>query len=380
MEEKKMATAETATTETTAKVTKSSQSTKEREEKIRNLAEKLLSIEIQNVPDEQEPPSLFNINGVEVLPKDAVGIIAAQKKSGKSNFTGLLMAASASPNHQVLNGAIRSNEGKLKILNIDTEQPLRDARRTLRRIMKTAGYDYGEQWNTHGIVSLSVKDIEEADRMTIIELAIKKYEPQLVFVDGIADLIGSINDEREAKEVMAWMDYLSCEYDCAVVGMLHLNFNSGKIGGWAGTQANKKFTDSFILKKDKSNGFFTVEHEGRGESAPNLRFKIVCPYGQKVGWWETVDISSIPELTQEDAEEMELHNLMDAAPLPCTNTQLISWLMNVKRWTSKSPADKTLKKCKQYGILDSRREGRQSVWYVVTTPDAQEQELNLSDD
>lgn len=373
-----MATAETATTETTAKVTNSSQSTKEREEKIRNLAEKLLSIEIQNVPDEQEPPSLFNINGVEVLPKDAVGIIAAQKKSGKSNFAGLLMAASASPNHQVLNGAIRSNEGKLKILNIDTEQPLRDARRTLRRIMKTAGYDYGEQWNTHGIVSLSVKDIEEADRMTIIELAIKKYEPQLVFVDGIADLIGSINDEREAKEVMAWMDYLSCEYDCAVVGMLHLNFNSGKIGGWAGTQANKKFTDSFILKKDKSSGFFTVEHEGRGESAPNLRFKIVCPIGQKVGWWESVD-PSIPELTQEDAEEMELHNLMDAAPLPCTNTQLISWLMNVKRWTSKSPADKTLKKCKQYGILDSRREGRQSVWYKVSSPDAQEQELNLSD-
>lgn len=375
-----MATAEAATTEAAAKVINSSQSTKISEEKVKSLLDRLSSIEITNVPDEQEPPSLFNINGVEVLPKDAVGIIAAQKKSGKSNFAGLLMAASASPNHQVLNGAIRSNEGTLKILNIDTEQPLRDARRTLRRIMKTAGYDYGEQWNTHDIVSLSVKDIEEADRIYIIELAVKKYKPQLVFVDGIADLIGSINDEKEAKEVMAWMDYLSCEYDCAVVGMLHLNFNSGKIGGWAGTQANKKFTDSFILKKDKSNGFFTVEHEGRGESAPNLRFKIVCPFGQKVGWWEPVDISSIPELTQEDAEEMELRNLMDAAPLPCTNTQLISWLMNVKGWTSKSPADKTLKKCKQYGILDSRREGRQSVWYKVTTPDAKEQDLNLSDD
>ena len=375
-----MAAAEAATIEAAAKVSNFSQSTKITDEKIKSLLDRLASIEITNVPDEQEPPSLFNINGVEVLPKDAVGIIAAQKKSGKSNFAGLLMAASASPNHQVLNGAIRSNEGKLKILNIDTEQPLRDARRTLRRIMKTAGYDYSEQWNTHGIVSLSVKDIEEADRIYIIELAVKKYEPQLVFVDGIADLIGSINDEREAKEVMAWVDYLSCKYNCAVVGMLHLNFNSGKIGGWAGTQANKKFTDSFILKKDRSNGFFTVEHEGRGESAPNLRFKIVCPFGQKVGWWEPVDISSIPELTQEDAEEMELRNLMDAAPLPCTNTQLISWLMNVKRWTSKSPADKTLKKCKQYGILDSRREGRQSVWYIVTTPDAQEQELNLSDD
>ena len=379
MEEKKMATAETATIKATAKVSKSPESGKISEEKIKALLEKLSAVEICNVPDEQEPPSLFNINGVEVLPKDAVGIIAAQKKSGKSNFAGLLMAACASPNHQVLNGAIRSNLGALRVLNIDTEQPLRDARRTLRRVMKTAGYDYSEQWNTHNIVSISVKDIEETDRMILVELAIKKFQPQLVFVDGIADLIASINDEAQAKEVMAWMDYLSCEYDCAVIGMLHLNYNSGKIGGWAGTQANKKFTDSFILKKDKSSGFFTVEHEGRGESAPNLRFKIVCPVGQKVGWWESVD-PSIPDLTKEDAEELELRNLIDAAPLPCTNTQLISWLMNVKRWTSKSPADKTLKKCKQYGILDSRREGRQSVWYKVSSPDAREQELNLSDD
>lgn len=374
-----MATAEAVTIESDAKVINSSQSTKITDEKIKSMLERLSSIEITNVPDEQEPPSLFNINGVEVLPKDAVGIIAAQKKSGKSNFAGLLMAASASPNHQVLNGAIRSNEGTLKILNIDTEQPLRDARRTLRRVMKTAGYDYGEQWNTHSIVSISVKDIEEYERMDLVELAIKKFKPQLVFVDGIADLIASINDEGQAKEVMAWMDYLSCEYDCAVVGMLHLNYNSGKIGGWAGTQANKKFTDSFILKKDKSSGFFTVEHEGRGESAPNLRFKIVCPVGQKVGWWESVD-PSIPDLTKEDAEELDLRNLIDAAPLPCTNTQLVSWLMQVKRWTGKSSADRVLRKCKQYGILDSHREGKQSVWYMVTSQDAQEQELNLSDD
>lgn len=349
-------------------------------EKVKELQERLTQIEILNVPDEQEPPSLFTVNGVEVLPKQSVAIIAAQKKSGKSNFGGLLMAASASPNHQVLNGALRCNEETLSILNIDTEQPLRDARRTLRRVMRTAGYDYGEQWNTHNIVSLSVKDEAEADRMNLIELAVQKHKPQLVIIDGVADLIASINDEREAKEVMAWMDYLSCKYDCAVIGMLHLNFGSAKVGGWAGTQANKKFTDCFTLKKDKNCGFFAAEHEGRGESAPKLYFKIVCPIGDKVGRWEAVDATIIPDLTKEDREEMELRELMDAAPLPCTNTQLISWLMNVKRWTSKSPADKALRKCKQYSILDSRREGKQSIWFKVSVPNAQEQELLLSDD
>ena len=350
------------------------------EEKIRELQAKIPEIEIMNVTDEAEPPALFSVNNVEVLPKKAVGIVAAQKKSGKSNFGGLLMTASASPSFQVLNGAIRCREGSIKILNIDTEQPLKDARRTLRRVMKTAGYGYDEQWGSHNIISLSVKDIDEADRMPLIELAVKEHKPQLVIIDGIADLIDSINDERQSKNLMAWLDYLACTYDCAVVGMLHLNFNSGKIGGWAGTQANKKFTDCFILKKDKTNGFFTMEHEGRGESAPKLMFRIVCPIGDKIGWWEPLDASLIPELTKEDQEEIDLRNLMDAAPLPCTNTQLVQWMMITKRWTSKSPANKALKKCKDYRILDSKREGNHSIWYKVTTPVAQEQELELSDD
>ena len=349
-------------------------------EKIKAFQERLPQIEILNVPDEEDPPALFTVNGVEVLPKQSVAIIAAQKKSGKTNFGGLLMAACASPEHQVLNGAIRCNEETLSVLNIDTEQPLRDARRTLRRVMRTVGYDYGEQWNKHNIVSLSVKDVDEGDRMNLIELAVQKHKPQLVIIDGVADLIASINDEREAKEVMAWMDYLSCQYDCALIGMLHLNYGSSKVGGWAGTQANKKFSDCFVLKKNKDSGFVIVEHEGRGESAPKLHFQIFCPMGDKIGWWKELDANTVAELTNEDRKEMEMRELADAAPLPCTNTQLVIWLMNVKRWSSKSPANKYLRKCKELGILNSRREGRQSIWFKVSAPDAQEQELELSDD
>lgn len=353
------------------------------QEKAKELQAKLPQLEILNVPDEQEPPSLFTINGVEVLPPKAVGIISAQKKSGKSNFAGLLMSASTSPEHQVLNGAIRSNSGQINILVADTEQPLRDARRTYRRAMKTAGYSYDEQWNEHGITTLTLKDIEnEDDKMQLIELAIQEHHPQLVIIDGIGDLIKSINDEVDAKRLMAWMDRMACEYECAVVGMLHLNHNSDKIGGWAGTQANKKFTDSFILTKDKKRGLFIVEHEGRGECASKLYFKIFCPMGDKIGWWEPLSIDVISDLTKEDAEKQELTNLMSQAKLPCKNGELVEWVMKVQHWTSKSPADKLLKKCKEYGILDSRKDGRCSIWFKVTTPepDAIEQELPLAVD
>lgn len=320
---------------------------------------------IENVPDEDEPPALFNIYGVEVIPENAVSIIAAQKKSGKTNFAGLLMAASICPDGHVLGGAVRSNLGKLKILFCDTEQPLKDARRTLRRMMKTAGYEYNEQWRAHQVTAISVKNLSETERQDAIEAAIQTVQPQLVFVDGIADLLPSVNDEQAAKDVMNWMDEVSNKYECAVVGMLHLNFGSAKIGGWAGTMAAKKYTDYFALKKSAkaSGGYFTVEHEGRGESAPDLRFKISCPPGDKIGHWENVDATEGEEMTKEDAEIQALTELMQGAPLPCRNVQLIAWVMQTKHDPSKSKADKLLAKAKKFGILKTKKIGNQSVWY-----------------
>lgn len=354
--------------------------TLDNDERVRQLVEKLPSIEIMNVPDEEEPKSLYTVNGVEVLHPQTVNIVTAQRKSGKSSFGGLLMAASASPEHQVLNGAVRCTDGPVSILYIDTEMPLRDLRRLLRRAMKTASRHYDDQWNEHYIRCLSLKDFDETERKLLIELAIQQYRPQLVVIDGIADLIQSINSEQESRQLMAMLDYLACQYNCCVVGMLHLNFGSAKIGGWTGTMASKKFTDSFTLKKDKTHGFFTVEHEGRGEPAPKMFFQVFTPLGDKIGWWQSLDQNLISELTDEDAEELSFRDLMDAAPLPCTNTALVSWVMQVKRWTSKSPANKLLRKCKDLKILNSRREGRQSIWFKVAAVEAQSQQMELLDD
>ena len=82
----------------------------DQDEKIRNLQERLSQIEILNTTDEQEEPSLYTINGVEVLPPKTVGIVAAQKKSGKTNFAGLLMASSAERCHSKQQGSNKDSE------------------------------------------------------------------------------------------------------------------------------------------------------------------------------------------------------------------------------------------------------------------------------
>jgi hypothetical protein len=349
-------------------------------ERLAELAKAIMDEEVMNIPDESEQPSLYNINGVEVISPCAITLVTAQKKSGKSNFKGVLIAAGLHAESQVLNGAVRSNLGRLGFLDIDTEQPKKDARRLLRRIMKTAGYEYNSNWAKYGLHCISVKDYAAEDSRIMVELAIVAHKPQIVFIDGIADIITSINNEQESVELFKWLDYLSCQYECAIVGMLHQNFGTSKIGGWAGTQGGKKYSDGFSLTKSKGSGFFTVAHEGRSESAPDLRFRIECPPGDKIGWYAPVD-DTISELSEEDQEKAMYQELVDAAPLPMRNKQFVIWLMNTKRWTSDSPAKKALRKMKEYGIVDSKREGKSSIWFKPSgIQDATEEPLPLEED
>ncbi len=378
MNKQEMAAGEPTTTYfDSAKIQQSCRPTKE---KLEELAKAVKDNELLNVPDEEELPAFYNMNGVEVISPCALTLVTAQKKSGKSNFKGVLIAAGLHAESQILDGAVRSNMGRLRFLDIDTEQPKKDARRLLRRIMKTAGYGYTANWTDEGLHCVSVKDYSAEDSRMMIELAIVAYQPQVVFVDGVADVIKSINDEQESVELFRWLDYLANKYACALVGMLHQNFGSNKIGGWAGTQGGKKYSDGFMLTKSKGSGFFTVAHEGRGESAPDLRFRIECPPGDRIGWYAPVD-AAISDLSEEDRKMKEMQDLADAAPLPMCNKQLVRWLMHTKRWTTESPANKYLKKMKEEGILDSKRDGKSSIWFRASGFQvAEEQPFDLADD
>ena len=342
------------------------------------LQQKLCALEVHNVEDEEEPQAMFRINGVEVLPKQSVGLVAGQRKNGKSNFAGVLMAACVAKNHCLFDGAVRClPEEPVTALYVDTEQPRRDARRMLRRMMCSAGYDRSESWDEHGITVISLKDIALEERLKAVEGAVQCYRPDIVIIDGLADLLRTINDENESRMLWQFLDLIACQMNCVVIGMLHQNHQSTKVGGWAGTQGVKKATDIFEVKKNREHNFFSVSHEGRGESAPRLQFYITCRIGDKIGQWEPMT-DALDVLTKEDMERQEVLTLLEGAPLPCTNAQLVRYVMDARRYTSKSPADKLLRKAKVMGLLNSRREGRNSVWFRTSA--AVEEAGSLFDD
>lgn len=344
------------------------------DEQYNEIARKLTACLIKNVPDEVESPALFSFNGVEVICKQALSLTSGWKKAGKTNMSGLLMTAAVSPNHEALNGQIKSLLGSIKIATLDTEQPLKDARRTYRRVMQTAGFPLNEEWTDHGIFNFSVKDFKESDVYIAAEVICKTIKPDLLIIDGIADIMQSINKEDEAKLVFKWAAWLAQEYDCAVMGMLHLNQGSDKIGGWAGTQAGKKYTDGFMMKKDK--GCFTIVHEGRGESAPDLRFRIEREVGDKYGRWIPVDSFEVDALDPEDRKMMEMENLATEMPLPCKRVPLINFVKQYYFVKGKPIKDETavriIKDCRKCRLIDSKKEGRESVYFKTSNTDEKE--------
>lgn len=334
------------------------------------IAAELKRLEIRNVSDESEPKALYTINGVPVLYPKSIAMVVAQKKSGKTNSIGLLMCASISFNHSVLDGCIKSSEGTIKILVFDTEQPDRDARQTLRRVMVTAGYDKSEQWDSHEIRSISLRNKSEKEMQTLILVGILRYEPKLVVIDGIADVVRDINNQTESKAMLQWMATLAEKFNCCILGALHLNPGTTKATGWLGTQGMKKFTDCIIMTK--KDGSFTLSHEGRGRSPQPVHFKIADADGDGIGKWESVATSTIEDVKR-NVDNDRRATIADVK-FPIAMTELAEIV--AKKREIKIPAARNyIKDSLEDGGYIERYKVGNNVWFNLKGTDDGQQEL-----
>ena len=78
---------------------------------------------------------------------------------------------------------------------------------------------------------------------------IEQERPQVVFIDGIRDLITDINDPVCCPELVQDMMRIASEYQCAIIGALHNNPTDNKARGWLGTEWINKCGSAFELNK-----------------------------------------------------------------------------------------------------------------------------------
>ena len=175
-------------------------------------------------------------------------LVKGKAKSKKSFFINMAIASAVGTD--ILQNKLRSplKEGYNQVLYFDTEQSKYHIIQAVKRICTQTGVQVAPNLKTYGLRKES-----PAERLRLVEYAIENT-PNLGFVviDGIRDLITSINDEAEssnmASKLLEWTEV----YNIHIIVVLHENPGSDKARGHIGTELTNKAEMVFAVEVDTS--------------------------------------------------------------------------------------------------------------------------------
>lgn len=166
-----------------------------------------------------------------------ISTIKGKAKSRKSTLLSLITAATIKG--ELLDETIKSvlPDDKKNVLYIDTEQQIHHVSFQLHRIKTLSEVsNVDDRLYMYCLRSLSPKE-----RLIKVNEFIQSI-PSLgiVIIDGIRDLVMSINDEVESTEIVTLLMKWSLEYNVHIINVLHENPTSDKARGHIGTEMMNK--------------------------------------------------------------------------------------------------------------------------------------------
>ena len=169
--------------------------------------------------DYPEPYHLLEYKGVPFSKIGGLGAMSGQKKNGKSFVITQLIAAIVGdgcervrqflPGLAVPERTIEYLGHKPKALYIDTEMEKLSSAKVLRRVHWLCGVDMNQPFPEDRFSVLWLKNMPKEEnvkaymkRWDLIRMAIDAIQPDVVFIDGIRDLLSSINDEQQGTLIL----------------------------------------------------------------------------------------------------------------------------------------------------------------------------------
>ena len=224
-------------------------------------------IQIEKIPEEKFNPAEIKKYRVkhtdEVPPPDVVLFVANEMVATRKNIFGITGKAKVGKtflmtliNSIVLKkgemGVLSSYlpKGKDKILYIDTEQSEWHVSKVMQRINKLI-----ESKRIENLLMYSFDAVPTSQRWQYTEYLIcNNPDVGLVIIDGIADLVKSVNDEIIACDTADWMRRMATINDVAIGYVLHQNpSDSAKMRGHLGTVLMNKSETVIQISSSKDN-------------------------------------------------------------------------------------------------------------------------------
>jgi KaiC/GvpD/RAD55 family RecA-like ATPase len=198
------------------------------------IPSELAEVLVDYTKEIEKPETVLSIGDKPAFTRGNISCITGQAKSRKS----FLIASLAAD--------ILKAGGK--VLLCDTEQGKYHVVKAARRALRTAGLDPDVIHKS--FIVLRLREEATDKRKERIEEAINYFKPDVCFIDGIRDLVTSINDEEQATETCNWLMQLSSKTGTHICVVLHQNKNDTNARGHIGTELKNKSETVLSVTKE----------------------------------------------------------------------------------------------------------------------------------
>ena len=201
------------------------------------------------------PAPIISINVETISTGGNITTISGASKSGKSAFTGWLIAGAISRTgiiNDMLEGlTVEPNPNSKAVLQFDTEQARHKHQANVKAILRRSGLDqFPEYYLSYNLRQLDVKEYKSVTSDICEQANIRFNGVHLIVIDGIADYISSVNDDVESNEIVKFIEELAIKYSAPVIVIIHTNPNSDKERGHLGSQCQRKSESVLMVRSE----------------------------------------------------------------------------------------------------------------------------------
>lgn len=207
------------------------------------------------------PKYTLSYNGVPFAPLGGIHGLTGQPGHGKTFTFTQLMVAIMKGSFYGLKYELSREIPEPKVLYIDTEMEKGNTQLVMLRVYDMMGWTKYTQQDQFKILWLR-EVTKAAERWQMVLKAIYEMKPTVVFLDGLIDVIGDFNDNKECQTLIYQVMGTASHYGISIWCLLHENPGSEKMVGHAGSFLERKATDVLKTKKDKgAEVIFSVEQK-----------------------------------------------------------------------------------------------------------------------
>ncbi|GET47128.1 toprim domain-containing protein [Capnocytophaga felis] len=221
---------------------------------------KSCEIDWKNPPPKQEV--LISINAIPIGVQSSLLGITGGEGTGKSHFVSALLAGTLTLSKitkiDTLGTQVKPCPKGKVVLFFDTEQSQDQLYQNIEKLLKRAQHTVmPPELKAYCLTQIPRKERWELIRKSLEFFSFQYKGIHLVVIDGIADLIGAVNNEIESTEIIEELYALAGMYQTCMVCVLHLTPSGLKIRGHLGSELQRKASAVLSIEKD-NNGTISV--------------------------------------------------------------------------------------------------------------------------